>query len=209
MSDQIKKELMDLLAEHAVIRAPVGESFTLASGAKSAYYFDGKRVIQSPEAFPLIGELVWNHAREVGAEAVGGLSAGCIPIADAAVAFDAYVKKAGLRAFYVTPAKKEHGTKEKLYQAFSPDEKPLVTVGRRVLIVDDVLTTGNSICEAIKEVEDRGAKVVSVLVLVDRQNPIAAENLRAHAVTALFKSDSNGNLSFAEGQGTVRELMHA
>ena len=206
---ETKKQLMSLLASHAVIRAPEGECFELASGAKSRYYFDGKRVIQSPEAFPLIGELIWEHARGVEAAAVGGLAAGCIPIADAAVAFDAYVGKCGLRAFYVRSTKKEHGTKEKLYQAFSEDDNDLVSEGRRVLIVDDVLTTGNSILEAIQEVEARGAEVVSILVLVDRQNPIANENLRLrYPVTALFNADSNGDLSFADGQGTAKELVH-
>lgn len=206
MSDT-KRQLMSLLETHAVIRAPEGEFFELASGTRSTYYFDGKRVIQSPEAFPLIGELIWNHAKEVEAAAVGGLAAGCIPIADAAVAHDAYVGHRGLRAFYVRSTKKEHGTKEKLYQAFSLDGNDLVSNGRRILIVDDVLTTGNSMLEAIEEVEARGAEVVSVLVLVDRRNPVADENLRSrYPVTVMFNADENGNLSLADGQG-ARELI--
>ncbi len=195
-----EKELLALTERYALIRATAGQTFTLASGTQTTYYFDGKRLIQTPDALPLIGEAVWTFAQQVGAVAVGGLAAGCIPIADAAVAYDAYVGRCGLRSFYVRDTSKEHGTKEKLYQAYfeiDGTSVPLVADGRRVLIVDDVLTTGSSIQQAVDEVEARGAVVAGVLVLIDRQDRRSDELKAAYDVKALFLAGADGNLSLA------------
>ncbi len=196
-SDTVRRELLHLMP-NAVVRAAPGAEFTLASGAKSTYYFDAKRVTQAPEAVPLIGELVWNHARDLSAEAVGGLAQGCIPMADAAIAYDAFEGRRGLRSFFVRDEKKEHGTGERVYQAFSPDGRQLVSPGRRVLVVDDVLTTGSSILRAIEEVEERGAIVVGVLVLIDRLDARSMGLKRRYQVKALYHSDRDGLLSIPQ-----------
>jgi orotate phosphoribosyltransferase len=188
--------LRELLEDHARIRAEPGKTIKLASGQSTTFYFDAKPVIQSPEGMRLIGKLVWEKAQELRAEAVGGLATGCIPIADAAVAHGAFNDDRRLRGFYVRE-RKDHGVGETIYQSFATDGQKLITTGRRVLIVDDVITTGGSIQKAISEIEAKGAKVAGIYVIIDREAPEADRPdgiKQRYEVHSMFKSDAAGNL---------------
>jgi orotate phosphoribosyltransferase len=128
--------------------------FDLASGQSSSYYIDAKIGILSPDGYPLVGRLFADALKEIQFDAVGGSETGAIPIA-CAVAAVRYTT-----VFFVRRKSKEHGTKKWI-------EGPLAK-GNKVVIVDDVVTTGMSVVHAIKHVKDFGADVVKVIVLVDR-----------------------------------------
>jgi orotate phosphoribosyltransferase len=140
------------LREHALV---IGE-VTLTSGATAQYLVDAKRAILRPTGFRVLGELVAEEARRVGATAVGGITMGADPIACAALAGGADVK-----AFFVRKERKEHGLARWI-------EGPPLDPGERCLVVEDVVTTGGSTIKAIERVRASGQEVVGVLAILDR-----------------------------------------
>jgi orotate phosphoribosyltransferase len=178
------KRLKEILQEKAVMR---GE-FTLSSGQKSSYYFDGRKVTHDAEGIALIGALVQEVIDEAGLDAIGGPATGANPIITA-VQIAAFRKMRGLPGFYVRSEKKAHGTGQ-LIEGNLP-AKP----GAAVAIVDDTMTTGGSLGKAIDAVEAAGCKVAKVIVIVDRRQG-GAQALRAkgYEVVALFEADADGNI---------------
>jgi len=149
---------------HAILNAiRIGE-FTLSSGAKSDFYIDARTVTMNPAVMSKLGCAIFAHARLLGAVAIGGPATAAIPMATAAALVStAYTDAAPLKkSFYVRSEAKKHGTKC-LIEGLVPaaDEK--------VLLVDDVLTSGGSLLRAAEAVRAEGAKIVGALVIVDRQ----------------------------------------
>jgi orotate phosphoribosyltransferase len=133
--------------------------FTLASGKKSSYYVNSKKVLFHAEAITLLGELLYDATKDLDFQAIGGLEVGAIPMAAAALtAFHRNGRH--LEGFFVRKKVKEHGGKEQL--------EGQVNAGDRVVVIDDVLTTGGSVVQAIEAVEARGATVVRVVCICDR-----------------------------------------
>jgi orotate phosphoribosyltransferase len=179
------QRILELFREHAVLR---GE-FTLSSGLKTSFYFDGRKVTLWPEGAHLIGRRVLAMIADAGAEAVGGMTMGADPIA-AAVAVASHQEGTPMPAFIVRSDVKEHGTQKRV-------EGPL-RAGSRVAIVDDVLTTGGSVLRAIEAVEAEGCRVAKVVVLLDRQQGGADEiRRRGYDFAAILKADSEGEVSLA------------
>jgi len=150
-----KDRLQELFRERAL---QFGD-FTLASGKKSSYYVNSKKVLFHAEAISLLGELLFEATRDLEFQAIGGLEVGAIPMAAAALtAFH----RAGrhLEGFFVRKQTKEHGSKERL--------EGQVHAGDNVVVIDDVLTTGGSVVQAIEVVEAVGAKVLRVVCICDR-----------------------------------------
>ncbi len=133
--------------------------FTLASGKKSDYYFDGKKLTLSPEGAYWVGKAMFDELTEIDVDAIGGLAIGADPIVTA-VALISHLEGKPIPAFIVRDVAKEHGTKRKIEGHLKP--------GSRVAIVEDVITTGGSVSKAIEAVEAVNCKVVKVIVLVDR-----------------------------------------
>ena len=133
--------------------------FTLSSGLKSDHYWDGKKVTLSALGANLVGRAINELIRGLEVDAVGGLEMGAIPIATAA-ALVSHLEGRDIAAFIVRKNPKEYGT-QKSVEGFLND-------GDRVVIVEDVVTTGDSIFKAIEVVENRNCKVVKVIALVDR-----------------------------------------
>jgi orotate phosphoribosyltransferase len=150
---EARARLIEELREHALV---IGE-VTLTSGATAQYYVDAKRAILLPVGFLALGELVAQHARELGATAVGGMTMGADPVACAALAAGADVK-----AFFVRKERKEHGLQRWV-------EGPLLEPGERCLVVEDVVTTGGSTVKAIERIREEGLEVVGVVSVLDRQ----------------------------------------
>jgi orotate phosphoribosyltransferase len=144
--------LVAALREHALV---IGE-VTLTSGRTAQYYVDAKRAILLPDAFMALGELVSAEARACGATAVGGVPVSAIPVACAPLAFG-YPGK----AFIIRKERKEHGLQRWI-------EGPLPEPGERVLIVEDVVTTGGSTVEAVERVREEGLEVAGVVSVLDR-----------------------------------------
>jgi orotate phosphoribosyltransferase len=159
----------DLVQEKSITRAAPGEpDFILTSGRRSRYYCDTKRVTLSPEGAHLVGEILFVLlAGKDEVEAVGGLELGATFIATA-VALVSRLRGRPIYGFTVRNEQKKHGTRERVAQSFHPDDRELLCRGRRVAVVDDVVTEGGSILKAVKEVEARQCEIVAAVALVDR-----------------------------------------
>ncbi len=157
-------------------------SFTLTSGKKSHYYLDGKRTTLDPEGAYLCGRLILEELKKQGiqADAIGGLTLGADPVvaAVAAVSFAEKDRYAPLAAFIVRKEPKKHGTQQYI-EGFEG------APGSRVVIIDDVCTTGESARKAIERAEEAGYKVVAVVCLVDREQG-ASGNLGDYRVVSLL-----------------------
>ena len=152
-----RQTLKDLLDSQAFERRQV----VLSSGKTSHYYFDGRKVSLNPQGAFCIAQIICDMLKGENVEAVGGLTMGADPIVGA-IGPEAYRQGLKLSLFIVRKELKEHGTKQQI-------EGPPLKAGQRVVIVDDVLTTGGSIIKAVQAVREIGCQVVKAIVLVDRQ----------------------------------------
>jgi orotate phosphoribosyltransferase len=155
-----REQLAELIKELAVVHGKV----TLASGKEADYYVDLRRITLHHRAAPLVGHVLLDHLEEVGLgtaeiDAVGGLTLGADPIADALL-HAAASRGQDLDAFVVRKAAKAHGMQR---QIEGPD-----VAGRKVVVVEDTSTTGGSLLQAIDAVEAAGAQILGVATLVDR-----------------------------------------
>jgi orotate phosphoribosyltransferase len=155
MADASRARLLELFKTRAVA---FGE-FTLASGKKSTYYINSKKALFNAEAVWLLGDVLWDLTRDLNVQAVGGLEVGAIPMA-VAVALRYHEEGRPLEGFFVRKQTKAHGSQERIEGVLRP--------GDRVAVLDDVLTTGGSVLQAVAEVERLGVEVVAVLCIVDR-----------------------------------------
>jgi orotate phosphoribosyltransferase len=137
--------------------------FTLASGARSRFYIDCRTTTTHAEGQFLVGELGWEMIRASGLkpEAVGGLTMGADPITYA-IAYTSWLAGDPVHAFSVRKEPKAHGTGKRIEGSFAP--------GDRVVVIEDVITTGKSALQACRAVEDEDGEVLAVLTLVDREN---------------------------------------
>lgn len=155
-----KDRLIELVRDLAVIHGRV----TLSSGAEADYYVDMRRATLHHEAAPLIGHLLLDRLEEAGLgvgeiDAVGGLTLGADPVV-CAVQHAAASRGLALDAFLVRKAAKQHGMQR---QVEGPDID-----GRRVVVLEDTSTTGNSPLTAAEAARANGAHVAGVATIVDR-----------------------------------------
>ena len=142
--------------------------FTLVSGQKSDIYVDSKLTTYAAEAIPLIGRIFLNkiEARGWFPEAVGGLTLGADPIAFA-VARESVDRGRPVDAFVVRKEPKKHGMQRFI-------EGLEETQGRKVVIIDDVCSTGGSTAQAIEQAGAAGMQILGAICLVDREMGAAA-----------------------------------
>jgi len=163
-NDAARSELLSLLRERSVFRG----DFTLASGGKSSYYIDCRLTTFHPRGAWLCGEsmhrLIRDAQKQRGVEidATGGLTMGADPLALAIGMFSQFAKdEKVLDVFSVRKAPKAHGQTKLIEGNFKK--------GQTVVVLDDVVTRGESTLTAIDAVEKEGGKIAFVAVLVDRQ----------------------------------------
>ena len=151
----IKSELIEQIKQKAVVHGKV----ILSSGKEADYYVDLRRVTLDAVAAPLVGQAMLEATKELDFEAVGGLTLGADPVATAMMH---EAKKQGriLNSFVVRKEGKAHGLQRRIE---GPDVK-----GKRVLAVEDTSTTGGSVLTAVEALNEAGAIVVGVAVVVDR-----------------------------------------
>ena len=153
-----RHRLRDLLDDRA---ARTGE-ITLSNGAKSNFYFDCKPVTLSADGAYLVGMAFLDALDRLPdrPQAVGGLTHGADPIVSSMVVLS-QVRGCPIDGFYVRKEAKRHGTKRRIENPPEP--------GTKVVIVDDVVTTGGSLLNAVREAREAGCEVIGVLALVDRE----------------------------------------
>ncbi|WP_406234260.1 orotate phosphoribosyltransferase [Nocardia sp. NBC_01009] len=168
-----RDRLAALVRELAVVHGRV----TLSSGKEADYYVDLRRATLHHSAGPLIGKLLRELVADWDFESVGGLTMGADPVALAVM----HAPGRPIDAFVVRKAAKTHGMQR---QIEGPD-----IVGKRVLVVEDTTTTGNSPLTAVRALRDAGATVVGVATVVDRETGadqiIAAEGLEYRSILGL------------------------
>jgi orotate phosphoribosyltransferase len=136
---------------------------TLASGRESDFYFDGKQTTLHSEGGYLVGRLFYEAIKDVdGVQAVGGITLGADPIATA-TSIAALLDKKPLHAFIIRKEPKGHGTGQWL------EGRKNLPAGTRVVIVEDVVTTGGSSMKAVRRAEEEGLTVLGIVTLVDRE----------------------------------------
>ena len=175
MQNTNRNRLQELLKEHSLMFG----DFTLASGKKSGFYFDSKKTTLRPEGAYLVAAEMLHLLSERGieADAVGGLTLGADPVVCPMAALS-HTTDSPLRAFIVRKETKGHGTTRQIEGDLEPSSK--------VVVVDDVVTTGGSTLKAIEAAETAGHEVVAVLCIVDREQG-GAEALSRWPFFPLFK----------------------
>lgn len=152
------ESLRQLLLERSVQRG----DFVLASGRRSSYYIDCRLTTMSAAGMALIGRMGWDAIRGQGwqPDAVGGLTMGADPVAYA-IAAASFGSDRPVNAFSVRKAAKDHGTGRLIEGNLRP--------GDAVVVVEDVITSGNSAARALAAVEQAGGRPLGVLAVVDRE----------------------------------------
>lgn len=154
-----RDELLALLIRRSFVHRP-DRPFHLSSGRTSPYYIDGKKTTLDPRGALLTGRLVFERLRGRGLQAVGGLTLGADPIA-LAVAMTSAQAGEPIRAFIVRKEPKGHGTDNWIEGGLDP--------GSTVAVVEDVVTSGRSVCLAIERAKAAGHQVAAVVAVVDRE----------------------------------------
>jgi orotate phosphoribosyltransferase len=173
-----RQELLELLARKSF---RLGE-FQLSSGGTSDYYIDCRTTTLDARGAQLVGQVFLDEMRGQGwhADAIGGLTMGADPIVVAVA-----VVSGTLHGFLVRKAEKKHGTGQRI-EGFR--EK-----GARVVIVDDVCTTGSSTVQAIEAAQEFGFKVVGAMCLVEREEAQGRPNVEKASAPASFVSIFTAN----------------
>jgi orotate phosphoribosyltransferase len=176
----MKAELIALLCEKSFKYTPE-PTFKLVSGRLSSFYVNCKPTVLTPRGMYLVGHLMFEAIKDLRPQGVGGLTFGADPIA-MATAFASELKGMPINAFSIRKTKKDHG----IAQWVEGDILP----GARVVVIDDVATTGGSTIKAVERARENGLEVVRAVVLVDRQEG-GLENIRSHVpdVRALITRD--------------------
>ena len=152
-----RQQLIELIKAEAVFHG----DFTLSSGKKATYYVDMRKLTLDHRAAPAIGRIMLDLVRDIdGVSAVGGLTLGADPIANAVMHASA-VTEHPLDAFVVRKEPKDHGRGRQIEGA--------AVEGRRVVVLEDTSTTGQSALKAVEALRKAGAEVAAVAVIVDRK----------------------------------------
>ncbi|GGF42552.1 orotate phosphoribosyltransferase [Microbacterium sorbitolivorans] len=172
-----RQKLIALIKDEAVFHG----DFTLSSGKKATYYVDMRKLTLDHRAAPAIGRIMADLIGDIdGVVAVGGLTLGADPIANAVMHATAASEKP-LDAFVVRKEPKDHGRGRQIEGA--------EVEGKRVVVLEDTSTTGQSALKAVEALRKAGAEIVAVAVIVDRltgaQAAIEAEGLEWRAAIDL------------------------
>jgi orotate phosphoribosyltransferase len=161
---ELKARLFNLLNQEALKRG----KFLLSSGKESNYYLDGRVITLNPQGAYLVASIILKMLENEVLDAVGGPTLGADPIVGA-LALLSYVHGQPIKTFIVRKQAKEHGTRQQI-------EGPALKNGDRVILIDDVATSGKAILEAKQALDEIGVIVDKAIVIVDR-NQGAADNL--------------------------------
>ena len=155
--DKPKKALFKLIKAQAFRKKKV----VLSSGKISNYYVDIRKISLTSKGAFLIANLLWDELKKHKFSSLGGPTLGADPILSA-VAYHAFLNKRNLKTFIVRKTQKKHGQARFI-------EGPTLKKGSKVIIIDDVATTGKSLVESIQKLSGQKVKVIAAFVVVDRE----------------------------------------
>ena len=155
-----RARLIDLIKERSFQEGP---AFKLASGKTSTFYFNMKPTMFDSEGAFLVASLILDQIEGIEADLIGGLEMGAVPIA-ASVTAIAHMRGRKLPAFFVRKQVKQHGT-QALVEGLAKGES---MSGKKVVVVEDVTTTGGSALKAAEALKAEGAEIVRIITIVDR-----------------------------------------
>ncbi len=144
-------------------------SFKLSSGQKSHFYFDCKKTTLDPQGSYLIGEILYEMSKEFSVKGAGGLTLGADPMASALM-YSAWSHGVEINQFIVRKTLKQHGAVKWI--------EGNMKAGDKVIVLDDVVTTGGTVIQAIDKIKEEGVIVEGVIVLVDREEFDGMEKIR-------------------------------
>jgi orotate phosphoribosyltransferase len=193
--------LAKLLLERSYLFAPEDKPFRLASGRTSTFYFDCQATTMFAEAMQLIGRAFLSEIRAANTnpQSVGGLTRGADPIAQA-IARESLDDPPVLNAFSVRKQPKDHGTRRWI-EGCAASAMP-------VAIVDDVITSGGSVIQAIDSAKKEGLRIVQVIVLVDREEgglKAIQDEVPNIPVSRIFTKRDLDELSHASGRTSASD----
>ena len=155
--DNLKAQLLKLLKKEAFRKGGV----VLSSGKASSFYIDGRCVTLSAQGAYLVACIILDLLKGQKMEAVGGPTLGADPIAGA-LAATSFIKNKPLKTFIIRNAPKAHGARRQI-------EGPNLKTGSRLVLVDDVATSGRSLLDSINILRNEGFQVDTAICIVDRQ----------------------------------------
>ena len=172
------RQLATLFRRYHAFQWDPRKGFVLASRETSPYYVDCRALLAHPDARWMVAELACAAIRDLSLDAVGGLEIGAIPLATAIsdYAFTTQPSRT-YDTFVVRKQAKDHGLGKRIEGA--------VKAGARALIVDDVLTSGGSLLQALQAARKAQLHVSHALVIVDRQEQEGKQTIEAQGVTLI------------------------
>lgn len=188
---EVKLQLSENVKRLAYLYSP-DDQFTLASGRRSSHFFDMKPVMMDPESAHLIGIMAHEILKSLGeVNAVGGLELGAVPLTGIVIAKSG--KGSKLRGFIVRKEPKGRGGRK----TGNPPgiEGSTVQEGDRVVLLEDVTTTGGSAIKCADVLEEVGCHVIGCITILDREEGgVTAFRERGIPLFPLLrKSDIAGN----------------
>ncbi len=156
MSNETREKLLAAIREKAYREG----DFTLASGQRSDYYVDCKEVTLDADGSLLVGRAIYGLIKDWGVSSAGGMAAGSVPISTAVSLVSALEGKP-IANFFVRNQAKDHGTGKRV--------EGKIGQGAKVVIVEDVVSTGGSSLRAIDAVREAGAEIIGLVSIVDRE----------------------------------------
>jgi orotate phosphoribosyltransferase len=161
-----RARLLDIIRRNSLLQ---NGDFVLASGRSSNFFFDMKRTMLDAEGAALAADLLLERIRDDAVDYIGGLETGAIPIV-AALCVKSWPEKP-ISGFFVRKEAKGHGTDQRVEGRIEP--------GSRVILFEDVTTTGGSVMQAARAVRERNCTIVKIVTIVDRLEGAAATFAKA------------------------------
>ena len=150
-----KERLLGIIRSHSLLQ---NRDFVLASGRSSSFFFDMKRTMFDPEGATLAADLLFDRISDEPVDSIGGLETGAIPIVSVLCARSWPEKP--IKGFFVRKETKGHGTDQRI--------DGLLESGSRVILFEDVTTTGGSAMQAAAAVRQRDCTILKIIAIVDR-----------------------------------------
>lgn len=178
-----EKNLLNFIKERAYEQG----SFKLSSGELSNYYIDCRMISVFSKSASLIGEIIYDLTKNLSIDAMGGPEVGAIPLTTATIiAYEKNNKK--MEGFWVRNKTKDHGTQKLIEGNLQPNSN--------IVMLEDVITSGNSVMKAIEAVKNIDCKIEMILSLVDRDNG-AKELFEKNGILnymSIFKINQKGEI---------------